>query len=742
MKTGGGVIKSISIFNHKSFHPTTAYSVQLDHTKPATYFYGLNGAGKSAIGEVVDGISRNDPKFGHCAIETTDNAKYRYLVYNQSFVDRVIGEPMKGIFTVGEIDTARQNKINEIETKTNELESQIQRNNIRLFEAERNIERELDRAKEEIWKAHELGKKTILADFLRGYGRDAKKFFQDLRTFQLPIDGVLDSMERLEKRWADASGSENERNPINIDIGALSRLENDSIWAEPIEVSSESRLAALVAELGNADWLARGRNFLRNDQCPFCQQGLPHDFRDELTRLLDGERKAKVDRISFLTDAYLGQIHALEARVEIALTNPEAKTMALDLAWLELRGTLHANLAAMQGKQAQPGQVATINPSQTTAFVDAVAKLNASIADFNARILDRRGERDRIRVMFYQVLHSDRAEAYARHDALIAPLRTAEAEVKAELNEKKRVLGELNTELRELRRRQKGTDASIDAINNRLKSLGISTFSIQRKSNRERLYTLQRPGVPASDTRSLSEGEKTLISFLYYMESLKGSLSEDENIDPKKTIAVIDDPISSLSQNFVYDIATIIYHELANPTRRPQLVKQVIVLTHNLFFFHELLYQTKNKGCALKRVIKKNYTSVQDFDPNTLKNDYDTWWQILKDAKSGLIPAQIAPNAMRCILEQFFTFTIGTHEFPDAIKNLADADTSAKYTALHRFVNRGSHRDGINGPPIDWSHYDVDYLLGKFRAMFAAIGQEQHYRMKMDEEACEPAPAA
>src|SRR5690606_1216064 len=117
-------------------------------------------------------------------------------------------------------------------------------------------------------------------------------------------------------------------------------------------------------------------------------------------------------------------------------------------------------------------------------------------------------------------------------------------------------------------------------------------------------------------------------------------------------------------------------------------------------------------------------SQVTELNPALLMNDYDVWWQLLKDAKEGKVPTQVVPNAMRNILEQFFTFTVGSSEFPEAVKKLADEDTSSKYQALDRFVDRGSHRDGINGPPVDWTQYDVSYLLGKFRAMFAALNQE------------------
>jgi len=737
------MIKTITICNHKSFHPTAPYPVRLDPSKTATYVYGLNGAGKSAIGEAVDGLARNEPAFTRCSIETTDNAKYRYMVFNHYFVARVMGEPLKGIFTVGETDTARQKKIQEVETQVQALEGEVADAQQRSQALEGQITNELTRARNEIWKAYERGKDTSLTDLLRGYGNSKDKFFQDLRTFALPEEGQLDSLDRLEKRWADVSGTENERSRVSLDTDGLAAIEGDPLWEEAIEVSTTSRLAALVAQLGNADWVARGQQYLHQDQCPFCQRGLPHDFRDELARLLEGERKAKVDKIASLVQAYQAKIQALEGRAQTILADPDAAEAGVDLAWAEVRGKLHDTLTRMRAKEAEPSAIIDIEPTNAQALQNALGRLSVFIDDFNARIRDRKGERERIRVMFYQVLHADRIEAYARHDALMLPLRDAKAQTDADAGTKRQERNVLSQDLRELRRQQKGVDASIDAINERLKSLGITDFSIQRKKGEERLYCLHRPGLPDCSPQSLSEGEKTLIAFLYFMEALKGSHDEEEHIDPKKTIAIIDDPISSLSQNYVYDIATMIKRELSDPENRPQRVKQVIVLTHNLYFFHELIRQhTKNLGkahnkCGLLRVVKNQYSEVTDLNPALLMNDYDVWWHLLKDAWAGKVPTQVVPNAMRNILEQFFMFTTGSSEFPEAVKRLADEDTSSKYVALDRFVDRGSHRDGINGPPIDWSEYDVPYLLSKFRAMFAALNQEQHYRMKMGEDTTE-----
>lgn len=169
------MIRAISIHRHKSFHPTNAHSVQIPN-KTAIYVYGLNGAGKSAIGEVVDGLARNDPAFAHCRIETADNARYRYLVYNHHYVERLIGQPIQGIFTVGEVDTARQQRIQDIGTRIGELDGLIAGAKVNVSTAESNVAKEFVRAKDDIWKAHDWGKKTALAFLLEGYGRNKEKF--------------------------------------------------------------------------------------------------------------------------------------------------------------------------------------------------------------------------------------------------------------------------------------------------------------------------------------------------------------------------------------------------------------------------------------------------------------------------------------------------------------------------------------------------------------------------------------
>lgn len=735
------MIKKIAIHKYKSFHPTVPAVIDIDTGKQATFIYGLNGAGKSAIGEVVHGRFVGDAVFAHCQVATTEGGPFRHLVYNHDFVSRVIGETMQGIFTIGEPDTTKQKEIDEKQAENTALEIDLTTLRTQVDATQGLVDAQAARGIEDVWKAHGTGKATKLGDFLEGYGKNKKGFFTDLRGHAPEAGTILDSFARLEQRWADVSGSETNKHVPAVDLSGLAQIESDAIWAEPVEVSATSRLAPRIGKLGNGDWVDQGRAYVQDQQCPFCQEGLPHDFEEELAKLLEGGRKLKIDKINGLVSNYALRLEQLQERMSGVFDDPITKDTGLEIAWSKLEGQMKASLTQMQTKQSKPGEVVAFEGSEHKAMIDALAALKAKVDDFNQRILDRDGERKKIRKMFYQVLAADRAEVYAAHDAALAPLEARLETEKASATTVKQRIDANTLRLAELRSQQSGVDASVEAINACLTDLGITSFWIKPKDGEGHLYCLARPHNNNCSAQSLSEGEKTLISFLYFLELIKGSHDETGTVDVEKTIVVIDDPISSLSQNYIYDVATLIQHQLINPQAGVKKVRQTIVLTHNLFFFHELVYQiTKNLAnaankCQMLRVVKNDYSGVEQLDPLAFMNDYDALWQVLRDARDNKAPRQVVPNTMRCILEQFFSFTSGSEDLNDALKALSGADTSSKFKSFERYINRGSHKDGINGPPMDWSQYDTAYFLSKLRAVLKEAGHEGHYLRKMGEEA-------
>lgn len=295
---------------------------------------------------------------------------------------------------------------------------------------------------------------------------------------------------------------------------------------------------------------------------------------------------------------------------------------------------------------------------------------------------------------------------------------------------------ETSNKIQELRANVSNIDTTIDSINNRLKNLGIDNFNIKKHTKGEDKYVIARTENPEGENvyRSLSEGEKTLITFLYFVEYCKGKTDKSDT-DNREPLIVIDDPISSLSQNYIYDIASMVHFEIFETPAS----KKVIVLTHNLYFFHELVKlvpKSKNdkiykRDYHLGKISKNTHSTFTEIDKSSLKNEYQSLWQILKDAQHGKINKIIIPNIMRNILEYYFAFVHKTDALQTELIKLAQNEENGNFRAFYRFINRGSHSDSVN--ISDMGEISPDKYMEQLRKIFSMTGDEQHYLKMMDE---------
>ncbi len=87
----------------------------------------------------------------------------------------------------------------------------------------------------------------------------------------------------------------------------------------------------------------------------------------------------------------------------------------------------------------------------------------------------------------------------------------------------------------------------------------------------EKRFQFNRGDIRATN---LSEGEKTAISFAYFLTRLS-----DRSTNLAETIVIIDDPVSSLDANHLFNTVALIKTKLAD-------CKQLTILTHNYEFFN------------------------------------------------------------------------------------------------------------------------------------------------------------
>ncbi|RBH91955.1 hypothetical protein BRL93_09275 [Xanthomonas oryzae pv. oryzae] len=82
-----------------------------------------------------------------------------------------------------------------------------------------------------------------------------------------------------------------------------------------------SRLAPLIEKWGNSDWVGQGRDIPHGNDCPFCQQKLPEKFAEDLAKLLDGDRQARVDQVKLLAERYEATVGQIKVSVAQTFKN-------------------------------------------------------------------------------------------------------------------------------------------------------------------------------------------------------------------------------------------------------------------------------------------------------------------------------------------------------------------------------------------------------------------------------------
>lgn len=255
--------------------------------------------------------------------------------------------------------------------------------------------------------------------------------------------------------------------------------------------------------------------------------------------------------------------------------------------------------------------------------------------------------------------------------------------------------------------------------------MGIADFKIEKYS--DSLYKLSREGQTGDVFRSLSEGEKMIISLLYFIERCKGKESKDD-IESKK-IVVIDDPISSLSHIYVYNVGRLLLQEFTDAnTNNKNTTKydQVFLLTHSLYFFYEMaITKRKDKEDGYNQKLfrlQKNQQGSHIFEMkySEIQNDYHAYWMIVKDSSAH--PALIA-NCMRNIIEYFFSF-VEKKELNNVF-NEKELQVH-RFRAFNRYINRESHSIGQN--IFDIKEFNYEDFKEAFKLVFKLTGYEDHYK--------------
>ncbi|RHH96544.1 hypothetical protein DW184_24600 [Enterobacter cloacae] len=707
-----------------------------DLSSKVTLIYGQNGSGKSTVSGYF--YDRQADKYRHCAFESPHISHFQ--VFNQEYIDSKFARAdyQPGIFTLSEANQESQDKINSNNKESAKLSARTDKLNEEIAEKEGMKATVVDRCASDIFN-RTVNDRKILSDFLDG-AKIKRSFYE--RMVATPQPEVRTTAEALADKWRMLSQSEGTLvAEIHIPRATVLTENTIKLMQEPIMPASSTQFSALIQKIGNADWVRQGQHYIHADICPFCQQSFDvMAFSRELIQMFDESYQTSLGALSQAAERLSEDCDALaefERRVAThAFVDEDSQILALVKA---VNKGFQLLIQQLLTKVKEPSL--QIQPENVQ---NPLLQLRKEVEAFNIRVRENNRlaenfsqEKQNLYAEVMSHLRGICEEFFIERDRQIGELQS---EIGARLREasalsadKKKLDDETNTLTGQL----SDIQPTINSINANLRLLGITGFEIICHDAEMKLYRLRRGSEPekAEVFKSLSEGEKTMVAFLYFIESCSGSLTP-ESIHPQNKLIVIDDPISSLSHNYIYEVAALIKRKII----KAAAARHVVILTHNMFFFQEILLNSgrlqDNREApvnwSLLRIIKSDYSSCETLSMHEMLNEYQALWQTLKDVRDEKTQPVVLFNTMRNILEYYFSFACKNEKLKEALESLATEHSDAgEYDSFYRAINRHSHSDGRN--LFSTGVIDKERYLNMFRKVFIHTDDHEHYLAMMGE---------
>ncbi len=334
---------------------------------------------------------------------------------------------------------------------------------------------------------------------------------------------------------------------------------------------------------------------------------------------------------------------------------------------------------------------------------NALGMLNAKIEDNNNKINnikkifgDTGNERRNLQKLSCEAF---RAEFIKTHKILIGDIQAIRLNLRKQVNE-----------INQLERTGDSDDAKV-RVSKILKTL-LSHFFYDKYSFDEQNFTIKKDGktMPARGShRTLSDGEKSVLAFCYFIAMIH--LKVQSNDDYKKLFLVFDDPVTSMSYDFVFFIVQVLKNlrilndgDILIENRRKDEQEsriKLLILTHNSYFFNIAFANDVVKHNAAfsldllkgKHVLSKLDEYIAPFR-NQLKD-------IILVAEGKEESNHTTANSIRSVLEAIKRFCHPDKElnefFGDMVK---DMGIDIQSVLIHD--NSHGHPREMDAPPIDF----------------------------------------
>lgn len=754
------MIENIRILKEGSYgdHPQ-----EMADLKKVNFIYGPNGSGKTTISRVLDNVlnktgtpqgsgvvsefdlsdvldSENEVqphRIGeHCEVTWQQNSPLEVLVYNRDFVAKHFrpDAEVKGIYTFGgNVDVSE--KIEEKSKTVNKLSDEI-------LGLKRTLEGEnggAGKQKEKTgletdftdmcWKA-----KTKFKEYKEAFVGAGKKdtckarYENESNNNSAELLGVDLIAEKAKSIFSDDLSKEEIIPPLHY--SELTGLEKSPILSKIVLGKDDVDIAAMITKLGNNDWVQAGIELYDNndDYCPFCQQQTTQAFRDSLNEYFDETYTKDLGRIDALQEKYKELAEQIQGRL-VSIAQSDAKFLDaenLKEKQQRLDGLLATNLSRIEGKRKEPSANVSLESISDvlTDISDEIETANKKAKENNETVANLAAKKkELISQIWKRILEDTKTEAASietKRKAVQAAIEGLERSISTKEGQSTKTA----LEIAELEREITSIKPTLDDINKLLLSFGFSNFFLAESDTSGFYKIVRADGSDAKET--LSEGEKSFITFLYFYQLIKGSFETSGST--MQRVVVFDDPVSSLDSDVLFIVCNLIKGVINEIRRGNSSLAQIFVLTHNVYFHKEITFEKQKQKQGniptFWTIQKQNGESeIRQHDKNPVTSSYEMLWIELCKKDRSISTAQ---NIMRRIIEHYFTF-FGGLKTDDIVDKFTGQDKML-CGSLFSWINDGSHfaNDDLY---ITCDADMVEKYLVVFKKVFEETGHIAHYEM-------------
>lgn len=708
------------------------------------YIFGSNGTGKTTISRVIAAEQRHD----QCELIWQGGISLERMVYNRDFVDRNFNQdgPLQGVFTLGENQVEAEREITRLRPEIDKVEGEISSIKVQLDgeDGHGGKRKELSDLEpvlsNQCWKQVEQHKAYFREAFSSASVLGSRERFKEKVLSECASNTAeLLSLDKLKQKAQSIYSADLERVvPLEaLSSAHLIAFEGSELLQKVIVGNQDVDIAALIDRLGNSDWVKQGRQYHEQEPetCPFCQQQTDKQFADDLTAFFSEAYDNDIQSLKQLQTSYQTASERLLAEIQRCvdarnsflnheLFQAEAQTLAARL------NSNHALLSKKIDEPSRKVELESIEPlvKQLQSLLDdadeETRKHNQMVENIGT---EKRTLSEQVWRYVVNELSDDLQQYQHSKDRLVRTINGMEQS----LRKKHEHLYELQDQLKELEKQTTSTQPTITAIKDLLQKFGFTSFSIGEADDGRHYQIVRENGENAS--RSLSEGEKTFITFLYFYFLIKGA--QNPSGITTNRIVVFDDPISSLDSDILYIVSSLIKGVMDEARNQGSQIKQVFILAHNVYFHKEISFnRTRPPAGALSEesfwLVKKlqDGSIVERCESNPIRSAYELLWE---DVKSENISSVSLQNTLRRILENYFTMWGGMGK--DEICKLFDGRDRLICQSLFSWINDGSHsvHDDLY---VDNGVRTNDAYLRVFRSVFEKADQLGHYKMMVGEQ--------